>query len=71
MTKYEKSKAVKYAMLNLENAIGGNDVSFTINNDEVFIILKSGHSLRLSDEEIKYQASEYLRSEIEIINTIY
>jgi hypothetical protein len=71
MTKYEKSKVVKYAMSNLANTIGGNDISFTTQNEEIFIILKSGHTLRLSDDEIKHQASEYLRSEIESINTIY
>lgn len=71
MKKDLQAKILRYAMLNLEKLQSDNNITFCRQENELYIILNSGHSLRLSDAEIKHHASEYLRSEIETINTIY
>jgi uncharacterized protein (DUF1499 family) len=65
MNDYQKSKLNDYAMRNLENAQGGNDVNFYLQCNKIYIVLKSGHTFELSDDEIKSRAIEYLRSELQ------
>lgn len=70
-TSENRTKILSYAMFNLYKLQSANNITFCRCEDELYLVLSSGHHLRLSDAEIKHQASEYLRSEIEEINTIY
>lgn len=69
MNDYQKSKMNDYAMRNLENAQGGNDVSFYLDCNKIYIALKSGHTFELSDDEIKSRAIGYLRSELQDVES--
>lgn len=69
MENYEKTKVRKYALAYLQNHNQDQDIQYALYQDGLHIILKSGLSLRLSEEEIKERAADYLRSEIEMINS--
>ena len=60
-----------YAKKNIDIIAYENNIQAFISDSKLYIQLKSGRNFSLSEEEIKYQASEYLRSEIEKINSIY
>lgn len=64
-------KTLEYARLNIEPITKENKISVFINDSRLYIQTSCGRNFSLSEEEIKYQASEYLRSEIEKINSIY
>jgi hypothetical protein len=59
---------IYYALKQLE--IIGIDCGFKpiYDGNGIYIEFKSGKTLRLSECEIKYQATEYLKSELEMIN---
>jgi len=65
-------KTIKYALKNLKHLQNDiNDGSFhkleTKDKLTIYIEFKCGRNLQLSDEEIKYQATSYLESELEFI----
>lgn len=61
-------KTIYYAMHQLELIGIENGFKPYIQNDSIYIELKNGKTLKIADDEIKYQASEYLKSELESIN---
>jgi len=63
----EEIKIRRYALQYLRNQNQDKDIQYVLYGDGLNIILKSGLSLRLSEEEIKERAADYLRSEIEMI----
>jgi hypothetical protein len=65
----EEIKIKRYALQYLRNQNQDKDIQYVLYGDGLNIILKSGLSLRLSEEEIKERAADYLRSEIEMINS--
>ncbi len=64
---YEEKKILRYALAYLQNRNQDQDIQYVVNQDDLYIILKCGLSLRLSEDEIKERAADYLRSEIEMI----
>jgi hypothetical protein len=63
---------LEYAKLNIERIAEDNSISvYIINESKLYIQTIRGINFSLSEEEIKNQASEYLRSEIEKINSIH
>ena len=62
-------KIVQYAMKQL-NIIGKEEgfVPFPNDNYGIYIEFISGRTLNLSEDEIKFKATEYLNSELEEIN---
>jgi hypothetical protein len=69
MQKYEKAHTIKYAMKHLES-LNQKGVQFVSDQEEIYVLLSSGERLRISEEEIKLQATEYLRSEINKLMSI-
>ena len=55
---------VRYAQRNLDITAQENGFTTSIALGKLYIEFPSGHTLNLSDAEIKYQALEYLRKEI-------
>ena len=62
------SLTTRYAMLQLE--LIGKECGFKPNqdNDKIYIEFPNGKNLTVSDDEKKYQAEEYLKSQIEMLN---
>lgn len=57
-----KLNILRYAREQLRTIEQENDVKFHVVNDTYIIVqLASGKNLKLSDEEVLYQATEYLR----------
>ena len=55
-------EAIKYAMKNLLIIENDNDVTFHEKTDRlgIYVEFKSGKNVSISDDEIYYQAEEYL-----------
>ena len=70
MQQSERAVTIKYAKWNLEHIAQDNDITIVSQGDNVYIQLRSGHALQLSDSEINHQACTYLRSEIDKINSV-
>jgi hypothetical protein len=62
------SLTTRYAMLQLE--LIGKECGFKPhqNNGKVHIEFANGKNITISDEEKRYQAEEYLKSQIEMLN---
>ena len=58
-------KAIKYAMKNLLIIENDNDVTFHEKIDQlgIYVEFESGRNVSISDDEIYYQAEEYLDNE--------
>jgi|TARA_R100001369_G_scaffold23183_1_gene42547 hypothetical protein len=58
-------KAIKYAMKNLLIIENDNDVTFHEKIDQlgIYVEFRSGRNVSISDDEIYYQAEEYLDNE--------
>lgn len=62
------NKVLNYAKLNInENECGINVI---ISQGNLYIVTKDGRNFKLSEDEVKYQATEYLKSEINSIEHI-
>jgi len=61
------NKTIEYAKLNLD-AIA-NDSGFTtfISQSNLYIQFPNGRNLKVADDEVIYQAEEYLKSEINLL----
>jgi hypothetical protein len=57
-----------YAMKQLEFIGAENNFVPIYDGQSIYIQLFSGKTLSISESEIKYQASEYLKSELEMLN---
>jgi len=71
MNTESKEAVIEYALKNLASITEGNNLAFTKSGDSIYIILSTGNALKLSKDEVRLQASEYLRSEIDKINKEY
>lgn len=60
-------KATFYALKQLELIGSENGFKPYVDGESMFIEFRSGKTLKISDDEIKYQAEEYLKSEIELL----
>jgi len=62
------NNVTKYAMKQLEFI--GQECGFKPHQDnsKIYIEFANGKNLTISDEEIRYQAEEYLKSQIEMLN---
>ena len=58
-------EAIKYAMKNLLIIENDNDVTFHEKIDQlgIYVEFRSGRNVSISDDEIYYQAEEYLDNE--------
>lgn len=56
---------LQYAMNNLETIT--TDEKFYISENNIYIEFKDGRCLKISENEVRYQATEYLQSEISYI----
>ena len=63
-------KTLEYAKLNIDIIAQENEIKPFVSQSKLYIETKSGRNFELSEEEIKYQASEYLKNEIERVNFI-
>ena len=61
-------KTLDYAKKNIDIIAQENGIKVYTNGQGVYIELASGRNFRLHDDEIIYQAKEYLRSEIDLID---
>ncbi len=61
------TKTIDYAKRNLDAFANENGYSTFISQDSLYIQFKNGRNIKIADEEVKYQAEEYLKSEIEMI----
>jgi hypothetical protein len=59
------SKTLNYAKLSLDTIAEENDIRVFIDSGNLYIELRSGNLLRISDEEVLHQATKYLQNEIE------
>lgn len=59
------NKALNYAKLNLDSIAEESDIRVFIDLDKIYIELRSGKILQISDEEVLHQATKYLQNEIE------
>jgi uncharacterized protein (DUF2345 family) len=60
-----RNKTLEYAKKNIDIIAEENGIRAFISQGELYIQVKSGRNFKLSEDEIKYQATEYLNSEIE------
>lgn len=60
-------KILQYAMKNIVNI--STDATFNIVDNRIYIEFKDGRNLQIAEDEIRYQAIQYLESEISYINT--
>ena len=59
------NKTLEYAKKNIDIIAEENGIRAFISQGKLYIQVKSGRNFKLSEDEIKYQATEYLNSEIE------
>ena len=63
-----QDKVLKYAKKHIEVTAKENGISsVNIEGDNLYIEMNSGKTYELSQKEIKYQAGEFLNSEIEYL----
>ena len=60
-------KKIKYAKKNLDAIAEENGFKTFISDNNLYIEFRNGRNVRISDEEVLYQATEYLNSEIELL----
>jgi ribosomal protein S4E len=58
-------KILQYAMNNIATIT--TDEKFYIGDNCIYIEFKDGRNLKISEDEVRYQATEYLQSEISYI----
>lgn len=58
------AKTLNYAKLNIDES----EIKVFISEDQLYLETKSGRNFKLAEDEVKYQALEYLKSEIEAVN---
>lgn len=59
-------KILEYAMKNIVHI--QTDEKFMIVDNSLYIEFKDGRNLQISDEEVRYQAVQYLENEILYVN---
>lgn len=64
-------KTLEYAKAYIDIIAEENNITTFISDSKLYIQTITGRNFSLSEEEIKNQASEYLRWEIQNINSIY
>ena len=60
-----RKKILEYAKLNIDESENG--IKVFISQDCLYIETITGRNFKLADDEVKYQATEYLNSEIDYI----
>lgn len=58
-------KILQYAMNNIASIT--TDEKFYMSDNYIYIEFKDGRNLKISEDEVRYQATEYLQSEISYI----
>jgi hypothetical protein len=61
------TKTLQYAKMNLDAFANENGFAIFISQGGLYLQLPNGRNLKISDDEVEYQAEEYLKSEIELI----
>ena len=61
------TKTLQYAKMNLDAFANENGYTSFISQGGLYLQLPNGRNLKISDDEVEYQAEEYLKSEIELI----
>ena len=56
-------KTLEYAQLNLDAIANESRFTTFVSQDNLYIQFPNGRNLKLADDEVKYQAEEYLKSE--------
>jgi len=62
-------KILEYAISNIAHI--STDEHFYVSDNKLYIEFKDGRNLRIADDEVRYQAVEYLQREISYINTCF
>ena len=57
------TKTLNYAKLNIDE----HEVKTFISQGNLYLETQSGRNFKLAEDEVKYQAIEYLKSEIEMV----
>jgi|VirMetMinimDraft_7_1064189.scaffolds.fasta_scaffold179440_2 ribosomal protein S4E len=60
------NKTLNYAKLNIDE----NETKVFISQGNLYIETKSGKNFKLAEDEVMYQATEYLKAEIESLKHI-
>ena len=58
------TKTLNYAKAYIDAIAKENEIKTFISQGNLYIELRSGRSFKLSEDEVKYQATEFLQDEI-------
>ena len=63
-------KILNCAKANIDAIAQENDITTHINQGNLYIEVRNGRNFKLSEDEVFYQAEEYLKAEIESLKHI-
>lgn len=63
-------KILNCAKANIDVIAQENDIATHINQGNLYIEVRNGRNFKLSEDEVFYQAEEYLKAEIESLKHI-
>lgn len=61
------TKKIEYAKKNLDVIAEENGFKTFISENNLYIEFRNGRNVKISDDEVMYQATEYLKNEIELL----